>query len=84
MSKMDEYKEVMRADTHILALSAVDIVEGYDFEDEELQSVLGGKTTKSEDEIYELILEVCRKNPLNLQPVASGFNEFIQPLLGKL
>jgi hypothetical protein len=52
MPRFENYKELMREDLHILAMSSEDIVEGFDFKDEELLSVLGSKKTKTDTEIY--------------------------------
>lgn len=65
MPKFDTYKELLREDLHVLTMSSQEIVEGFDFKDNELLSVLGSKKTKTDSEIYEYILDVCRKNPLN-------------------
>ena len=64
-----------------LAAAALDIVDGWDFQDEELVSVLGKKATKNADQIYEELLEICRANPLNHKPVPKGFNQHMRPLI---
>jgi predicted protein tyrosine phosphatase len=46
-------------------MSALDIVDAYDFNDDELVSVLGKKNYKSIDGMYANILDIVRNNPLN-------------------
>lgn len=46
-------------------MSSLDIVDGFDFQDEELLSTIGKKDLKSADEMYAEILRVVRLNPLN-------------------
>lgn len=66
-------------------MTSFDIVDAWDFKDEELLTVLGKKATKDADQVYEEILRVVRLNPLNQKPVPKGFNEYMRPiLLGKL
>jgi hypothetical protein len=78
---IDLYKEQIR----IISANSLAIADGYGYDDEELMTVLGNSATKTDDDIYELILDTCRKNPLNKHPVAAGFNTFMRPvLLGKL
>lgn len=66
-------------------MSSIDIVEGWDFKDEELLTVLGKKATKDADELYADLLDTVRKNPINQHPIPKGYNEYIRPILmGKL
>jgi hypothetical protein len=61
------------------------IVDAWDFDDEELVSVLGKKSHGSEDDLYREMLRVVRANPLNRNPVAKGFMRHVQPIImGKL
>ena len=48
-----------------LSQSLPSIVDAWDFDDEELVSVLGKKGCRNEDELYGEILRVVRANPLN-------------------
>ena len=45
-------------------MSLPDITDGFDFEDEQLLSILG-KPHGSDRELYEEMLETARKNPIN-------------------
>lgn len=45
----EEYKKVFKDDLQTLAMTSLDIVEGWDFKDEELLSVLGKSSTKDAD-----------------------------------
>lgn len=66
-------------------MSSYDIVDGWDFMDEELLSVLGKKANKTQEELYADLLSVVRKNPINQNPIPKGYNEYVRPiLLGKL
>lgn len=66
-------------------MTSLDIVDAWDFTDDELLTVLGKKATKDADEMYTELLNVVRKNPLNKHPIPKGFNEYMRPyLVGKL
>jgi hypothetical protein len=58
-------------------MSSKDIVEGWDFEDDELLSVIGKKSIKDSDHLYSEILRVVRLNPLNQKPIPKGFNRYV-------
>jgi hypothetical protein len=59
-----EYSRQYKKSLEILAMSLPDITDGFDFEDEQLLSILG-KPHGSDQELYEEMLETARKNPLN-------------------
>ena len=66
-------------------MSGKEIVDGWDFEDDELLSVIGKKTITDSDQMYGEMLRVVRMNPLNKNPLPKGFNRYVKPLLvGKL
>ena len=66
-------------------MSGKEIVDGWDFEDDELLSVIGKKTITDSDQMYTEMLRVVRMNPLNKNPLPKGFNRYVKPLLvGKL
>jgi len=67
----------MREECYFICAHAEDIVEAFDFRDEELLSAIGSKKTKTDEEIYENILSIARKNPLNKHPVPKGFNNYM-------
>lgn len=70
---------------HLLAMSSQEIVDAFDISDKELLSVVGKKSYKDSEEMYQNMMDVVRKNPLNQQPIAKGFNRYIRPILdGKL
>ena len=78
-------KETFYADLDIVAASSLDLVDGFDFKDEELLSVIGKKDMKDPEEMYKDILELVRNNPLNSKPVPKGFNRYMRPvIIGKL
>eukprot|EP00347_Sterkiella_histriomuscorum_P013776 403363411 len=83
--KVDDIKKTFKDELQVLGMSSIDIVEGWDFKDEELLTVLGKKATKDQDQLYADLLNTVRKNPINQNPIPKGYNEFIRPiLLGKL
>ena len=45
----EEYKKVFKDDLQTLAMTSIDLVEGWDFKDEELLTVLGKSSTKDAD-----------------------------------
>ena len=66
-------------------MTSLDIVDAFDVSDKELLSVVGKKSYKDSDEMYQNLMDVVRKNPINQQPIAKGFNRYIRPILdGKL
>ena len=65
LSKQEEMRKVFNEDLNILAKNSLDIVDGWDFKDEELLSIIGKKDTKNADKMYQELLDVVRKNPLN-------------------
>lgn len=66
-------------------MTSLDIVDAWDFHDEELATALGQKGFKSDSDMYARILDIVRKNPLNKNPVPKGFSRYMRPvLLGKL
>ena len=58
-------------------MTALDIVDGWDFEEQELASLMARKDD-TEDEMYEKMIEHFRKNPIN-QKLVKGFNSTMRP-----
>jgi len=84
-NNLENYKVTFKTEMHLLAMSSIDIVEAFDISDNELLSVVGKKSYKDSEEMYQNMMDVVRKNPLNQQPIAKGFNRYIRPILdGKL
>ncbi len=83
--RIDKLLNIFKQTLASLASASKDIVEAFDFEDDELLTVLGKKDLKDSDEMYSEILRVVRLNPLNKQIVPRGFNKYMRPLIiGKL
>lgn len=61
----DGYKVIFKSEMHMLAMSSLDIVDAFDISDRELLSVLGKKSYKDSEEMYQTLMDVVRKNPLN-------------------
>ena len=84
-SKLEEHKKVFKDELNVLAMSSKDIVNGFDFQDEELVSALGKESYEDADQMYSEILRVVRNNPLNKKQVPKGFHQYMRPILhGKL
>lgn len=83
--KTDELRQAFKKEQEILAMSLPAIVDGFNFMDEQLMSVLGKKSHASDSEMYEEMLDVVRNNPINKNMVAKGINRYIKPMLqGKM
>lgn len=83
--RFDALHELLKSNLLTVGMSSKDIVEGWDYEDDELLSVIGRSSLKDSDQMYSEILRVVRLNPLNKNPVPKGFNRHVKPLLmGKL
>lgn len=84
-AKVSELKQVYIKEMETLAMSLLDISEGFMFEDEELVSVLGKSSHASDTEMYEEMIDIVRANPINQKPLNRGFNRYIRPLIqGKM
>ena len=83
---MTDFKKQYKAELEILAMSLLDISNGFDFEEQQLLSILGKSSHTSDDDLYEDMLDTARKNPINTKGHAlKGFNRYVKPLLqGKL
>lgn len=83
--KIEQLKATFKKEQEILAMSLPVIVDGFNFMDEQLMSVLGKKSHSSDAEMYEEMLDVVRNNPINKNMVAKGINRYIKPMLqGKM
>lgn len=61
----ENYKVTFKTEMHLLAMSSQDIVDGFDITDKELLSVVAKKSYKDSEEMYQNMMDVVRKNPLN-------------------
>ena len=83
--RFESLHELLKNNLITVGMSSKDIVDGWDFEDDELLSVVGKQSIKDSDQMYSEILRVVRLNPLNKNPLPKGFNRYVKPLLiGKL
>jgi acyl-CoA oxidase len=80
-SRVDLMLESFREGLVRVGMSARSVVEAFDFQDEELLSVLGTKKLTNEDQLYAEILRVVRLNPLNSKPVPRGWNRHMKPVI---
>ena len=79
------HTKTFKDEMQTLAMSSLDIVDAFDFDDRELLTALGQKRFQSDSDMYKEIMEVVRANPLNKNPTSRGFTKYMRPLLlGKL
>lgn len=84
-NKIEQIQEEFRVNLQTMAMTSKEIVNAFDFSDDELLTALGKKDYKDQDEMYSEIMRVVRLNPLNKKPVPTGFNRYMRPIiLGKL
>lgn len=85
-ARMSEFRRQYKAELEILAMSLLDISNGFDFEEEQLMSILGKASHTTDDDLYKDMLDTVRQNPINTRGHAvRGFNRYVKPLLqGKL
>lgn len=62
---LESYKVQFKTEMHLLAMSSQEIVDAFDISDKELLSVVGKKSYKDSEEMYQNMMDVVRKNPLN-------------------
>jgi len=62
-------------------MTSIDIVDGFDFKDQELLSIIGRKEVKNQEQLYHDLLNVVRQNPMNKKTAPLGYNEYIRPLV---
>ena len=83
--KMAEYRVVFKKEMEVLAMSLLEICDAFGFDDKSLISVLGKKEHKNDKEMYQEMLDLARKNPLNNRTVPKGFNQYMKPIIqGKM
>lgn len=72
-----EYLNVFRSELHRLAMTSLDIVDGWDIEEQEFASLLARKDDTA-DEMYSNMIRHFRQNPIN-QKLVKGFNSTMRP-----
>jgi hypothetical protein len=78
---IDELNDLLKERLAYGRQNSINVVESFDFRDEELNSVLGPQDGK----VYERMIGAIRKNPLNKDYVPKGFNKYMRPIIrGKL
>lgn len=73
-------KQKMRESLARLRPEAAGIVDAFGLLDEEINSALGCY----DGNVYERLLDIIRKNPLNQVTVPKGYNEYMRPFKAKL
>lgn len=79
-SDMDSLREVFREALLALRKDALAIVDGFGYRDDELCSVLGSY----DGDVYNKLIAIVRKNPLNKSNTLPGYFEYIKPLRAKI
>lgn len=79
-SDIDSLREVFRENLQFCRKNALAIVDGFGYRDEELCSVLGSY----DGDVYNDLISIVRKNPLNKSNTLPGYFEYIKPLRAKM
>lgn len=77
---IENLREVFREDLKFVRENALAIVDGFDYTDDELCSVLGSY----DGDVYNKLIAIVRKNPLNKSNTLPGYFEYIKPLRSKI
>jgi acyl-CoA oxidase len=67
----------LEASLNALRYNAIGIVDGFDFPDESIISVLGCY----DGNVYERLLEAAKASPLNQEDVNKSFHMYLKPLM---
>ena len=79
-SDIDSLREVFRESLLSLRKNALAIVDGFGYTDDELWTVLGSY----DGDVYNKLISIVRKNPLNKSNTLPGYFEYIKPLRAKI
>ena len=77
---VDNLKETFRETLQFVRKHALAIVDGFGYTDDELCSVLGSH----DGDVYNKLIGIVRKNPLNKANTLPGYFEYIKPLRAKI
>jgi len=77
---VENLREVFRETLKFLRVHALPIVDGFGYTDDELCSVLGSY----DGDVYNKLIAIVRKNPLNKSNTLPGYFEYIKPLRAKI
>lgn len=77
---IENLRDVFRDTLKFLRKNALAIVDGFGYTDDELCSVLGSY----DGDVYNKLISIVRKNPLNKSNTLPGFFEYIKPLRAKI
>jgi acyl-CoA oxidase len=77
---IDSLREVFRNTLKECRKDALAIVDGFGYRDDELCSVLGSY----DGDVYNKLMGIVRKNPLNKSNTLPGYFEYIKPLRAKM
>jgi acyl-CoA oxidase len=77
---IDDLRAVFRDTLVYVRKNALAIVDGFGYTDDELCSVLGSY----DGDVYNKLINIVRKNPLNKSNTLPGYFEYIKPLRAKI
>ena len=77
---IENLRESFRGTLTYLREHALSIVDGFGYTDDELCSVLGSY----DGDVYNKLIAIVRKNPLNKSNTLPGYFEYIKPLRAKI
>ena len=77
---IDSLREVFRNALRDCRKNSLALVDGFGYRDDELCSVLGSY----DGDVYNKLISIVRKNPLNKSNTLPGYFEYIKPLRAKL
>lgn len=79
-SDIEGLREVFREALQSCRKNALAMVDGFGYRDDELNSVLGSY----DGDVYNKLIGIVRKNPLNKSNTLPGYFEYIKPLRAKI
>ena len=77
---IEDLRQTLRELTLNIPKNAIGIVDSFGYHDEDLMSVLGS----FDGVVYNRLIGIIRKNPLNKSNTLPGYFEYIKPLRAKI
>jgi len=77
---VEEIRQSFRDLCHVVRKNAIGIVDSFGYTDDDLMSVLGS----FDGDVYNKLINIVRKNPLNKSNTLPGYFDYIKPLRAKI
>lgn len=77
---IEELRQTLRELASHIRKNAIGIVDSFGYTDDDLMSVLGSY----DGDVYNKLIGIIRKNPLNKSNTLPGYFEYIKPLRAKI